>query len=158
VIRRALVFGALFALAACGRDPAVPAAAPNPSFQLTIVAENLAAPLALVDPKDGSRRLFVVEQGGTVRILPRGQGPALARPFRRVAGEGGRPPPLGFTNAGGEQGLLGLAFHPKFAQNGAFFVDYTDGDGDIVVARYHVSARDPDVADADSGSVVLHVQ
>ena len=146
---------AVLLIAACSRAPAP--AAPDPPFKLTPISEGLAAPLALRDPGDGSGRLFVVEQGGTIRVLKNGAGPAPAKPFLRIAGEGGRAPPLGFTSAGAEQGLLGLAFHPHFASNRTFYIDYTDADGDIVVARYVASSRDAALADADSGSVVLHV-
>jgi glucose/arabinose dehydrogenase len=55
----------------------------------------------------------------------------------------------------GEQGLLGLAFHPDYATNGFFYVDYTNVAGDTVVARYEVSATDPNVADPDSAQTVL---
>jgi glucose/arabinose dehydrogenase len=102
------------------------------------------------DPNDA--RLFVLEQGGTVRIV---SGGAVTGTFLNInAGAGGTAPPFGFTS-GDERGLLGLAFHPDYAANGRFFVSYTDGNGDTVVARYEVSGN-PDVA-GSVGTVVLHV-
>jgi len=61
----------------------------------------------------------------------------------------------GIITSGGERGLLGLAFHPNYAVNGHFFVNYTDLNGDTVVARYAVSAADPNIADPASASRVL---
>src|SRR5690606_24248157 len=95
----------------------------------------------------GDDRLFVVEQIGRIRILRDG------RPVD--------PPFLDLTDrvrAGGEQGLLSVAFHPDYAANGWFYVNYTDGTGDTRVERYRVSANDPDRADPASASPVLHVQ
>jgi glucose/arabinose dehydrogenase len=57
-----------------------------------------------------------------------------------------------------ERGLLGLAFHPDYAENGLFFIDYTDQNGNTVVARYHVSADDPNQADPSSAVQLLYVQ
>jgi glucose/arabinose dehydrogenase len=56
-----------------------------------------------------------------------------------------------------EQGLLGLAFHPHFAQNGQFYVNFTDENGNTVIARFHVSATDPNLADPASEVDILHV-
>jgi glucose/arabinose dehydrogenase len=57
-----------------------------------------------------------------------------------------------------ERGLLGLAFHPDYANNGLFFIDYTDQNGNSVIARYHVSADDPNKADPSSATQLLYVQ
>ena len=56
----------------------------------------------------------------------------------------------------GERGLLGLAFHPRYSENGFFFIDYTNGAGDTVIARYRVSS-DPNAADASSGVILLTI-
>jgi len=108
-------------------------------------AQGFASPLLVTNAGDGTGRLFVVEQGGRIRILRRGR--VLDPPFLDVSS---------LVIAGGEQGLLGLAFHPESEANGRFFVDYTDVDGDTVVAEYHVSS-DPDRADPDSARVLLRV-
>src|SRR5215211_206272 len=88
---------------------------------------------------DGSGRLFIIEKAGRIRIMENDQ--LLATPFLDITDRVG--------NNGNEQGLLGLAFHPQYAQNGRFFVNYTDTRGDTVIARFQVS-NDPNVADADS--------
>jgi glucose/arabinose dehydrogenase len=56
----------------------------------------------------------------------------------------------------GEQGLLGLVFHPDYANNGFFYLNYTNTDGDSVIARYAVSAN-PDIADAGSSAILLTI-
>ena len=114
-------------------------AGPPPRVQLQRVATGLTQPLYAVHAGDGSRRLFVVEQSGVVRILRDGR--LLPAPFldirRRVI-------------SGGELGLLSVAFHPRYASNGRFFVNYTSNLGNLrtVIAEYRVSAGNPDVADS----------
>ncbi len=102
--------------------------------------------VAVRNANDGSNRMFVVEQGGRIRIIKNGS--TLATPFLNID-------PL--TNGGGEQGLLGLAFHPDYATNGFFFVNYTNNSGDTVIARYTVSAADPDVADPNSRLNIISI-
>jgi glucose/arabinose dehydrogenase len=89
--------------------------------------------------------VFVVEQTGYIRVIRGGK--VASRPFLDVDA---------LTASGGEQGLLGLAFHPDYGSNGFFFINYTDNHGDTVVARYQVS-DDPDVASPDSARVLLRV-
>jgi glucose/arabinose dehydrogenase len=114
------------------------------TLHLQPVLTGLRQPLDLRQPADGSDRLFVVEKGGRIRVAHGGQ--VVERPFLDLSGTVGA--------RGSEQGLLGLAFHPDYANNGFFYVNYTDANGDSVVARYQVSG-DPDVADPNSASVVL---
>jgi glucose/arabinose dehydrogenase len=91
------------------------------------ILSNLAAPILVTNAKDGSRRLFVVLKGGTIRVM--NQGDTTTSLFMDITTK--------ITSAGSEQGLLGLAFHPQFATNGYFFVNYTrTGDAATVVARY----------------------
>jgi glucose/arabinose dehydrogenase len=107
-------------------------------------ASGLRAP---VDIKHaGDSRLFVVEQGGYIRIV-QSNGSVLATPFLDINTQ---------VSAGGEQGLLGLAFHPKYASNGFFYVNYTDTSGDTHVARFQVSGN-PDVANGGSELTILTV-
>jgi len=108
------------------------------------VATGLARPLFVTAPV-GDARLFIVEQGGTIRILANGA--LRPTPFLNIRGQ---------VLAGGERGLLGLAFAPDYAASGLFYVNYTDTDGDTVIARFRVSA-DPDVADAASEEVLLQI-
>ncbi len=95
---------------------------------------------------DGSGRLFVIEKVGRIRIIEQGQ--LLVAPFLDITSRVG--------SRGNEQGLLGLAFHPRYAQNGYFFVNYTDRNGDTVIARYQVSS-DPNFADPNSEVKLLGV-
>ena len=90
-------------------------------------------------------RLFVVEQTGRIRIIVDGKLTDTA--FLDLSGS---------ISSGGEQGLLGLAFHPGYADNGRFFVNYTDKDGDTHIVGYKVSA-DPAVADPASATELLRV-
>jgi glucose/arabinose dehydrogenase len=109
------------------------------------------SPVFVTHAGDGTGRLFVVEQAGTIRVVAGGR--VLPAPFLDIRS---------LVVAGGEQGLLGLAFHPQFATNGLFYVYYTArpvgaGAGDNTVARYRVSATDPNRADPASGAVLLAI-
>jgi hypothetical protein len=106
---------------------------------------------------DGSGRLFVVEQIGNIRVFSNGA--YLPTPLLTFVG-GGNAPPGGFVTVGGtgdERGLLGLAFHPDFAQNGHLYINYNDGSGDTVVARYTISGSNPNVVDPTTRLVILRV-
>jgi glucose/arabinose dehydrogenase len=115
------------------------------TLRLEPVASGLDRPVFVTHAGDGSGRLFVVEQAGVIRIV---EGGALReRPFLELGDE---------VEAGGERGLLGLAFHPNFAANGRFFVHYTRRrDGASVVAEF-VVGRDPNRALA-AGRTLLTV-
>lgn len=117
----------------------------NVTLDLETVAEGFDAPLGVTHAGDGSGRLFVVEQTGAIRILDEGR--VLDEPFLDV-GES--------IVAGGEQGLLGLAFHPGYRRNGRFFINYTDVGGDTVVAEVQTS-DDPNVADVGSVAPLLQI-
>jgi glucose/arabinose dehydrogenase len=108
------------------------------------VVTGLQNPLYLTAPA-GDDRLFVVEQPGRIRVVRNGA--LLPTPYLDIGAR---------ISSGGERGLLGLAFHPSYATNGYFYVDYTDASGDTRIERYRVSA-DPDVADPASASLVLAV-
>jgi glucose/arabinose dehydrogenase len=131
----------MFAAGATAQSAAAPI-----DFALTLVADGFARPVQVVDPGDASGRLFVVEQGGVVRIVDAGV--VLPEPFLDISH---------LVGCCGERGLLSLAFHPHYAENGQFFVDYTDTNGDTVVARYQVAADDPERADAASATTILTV-
>jgi len=90
--------------------------------------------------------LFILEQNGRIVIYQNGE--ILSTPFLDITGEVG--------SSGNEQGLLGLAFHPDYPENGLFFVNYTNRGGDTVIARFHVSA-DPNAAEAASERLVLAI-
>lgn len=114
---------------------------------LAPVVSGLNAPLFASGSGDGSGRIFVVEQGGRIRIVRDGR--LLGRPFLDISDR---------ISSGGERGLLGLAFHPGYGQASVrFYVDYTDRNGDTNVSAYTASGADPDVADPTSEQVLLHV-
>ena len=110
---------------------------PAPLIQLKPVLAGLASPVYVTHARDGSGRLFVVERAGRIKVLqPGAPSPTL---FLDISGR---------ILSGGERGLLGLAFHPRYRENGRFFVNYTrTPDGATVVAEYRVSAADPNLAD-----------
>jgi len=122
----------------------VPALAQDIAFEQ--FATGLQSPVAITHA--GDSRLFVVQQGGTIvihdgtRVLP--------TPFLDIRS---------LVLSGGERGLLGLAFHPRYAENGFFYVNYTEtsGPGTTVIARYQVSPTDPNRANPQSAKVLLRV-
>ena len=110
-------------------------------------ATGLSLPLAIENAGDGSKRLFIVEKSGTIIVLD-STGSSLGT-FLNISGKLG--------NSGGEQGLLGLAFHPNFASNGYFFVNYTTtiGTRRTIIERYQVSPPDANQANSNSGTQIL---
>lgn len=110
-----------------------------------VYAEGFSSPVSIANA--GDERLFVVERGGLIRII-NGQGSIEETPFLDISE---------FITSGGERGLLGLAFHPDYAGNGLFFVNYTDLNGNTVIAMYAVSTGDPNVADPASGLEILKI-
>ena len=119
----------------------------NPSIQLVQVASGLADPVNIAAPSDGSGRVFVVERVGRIRIIEGGQ--LLEQPFLDIS----EVVKVDYL----EQGLLGLAFHPDYANNGRFFVYYNDyrTNGDSFLVEFRVSADDPTVSDPESARVLL---
>ena len=149
------------ALAACGGDTTDPTPLPSsspgascdatpvtgtPQLTTVRVAGGLSAPLDLQGAPGDRTRLFVVEQVGRIRIL-RG-GALLPAPFLDIVDRVG---------SGGERGLLGLAFHPGYAQNGRFFVNYTDRQGGHTHVAEFRAAPGTDTADPASERQILFV-
>jgi glucose/arabinose dehydrogenase len=123
---------ALTALLSCLIAASATSAAAQDGLRLEPVVEDLEQPVLVTHAGDGSGRLFVVEQTGRILIVDRGD--LLEDPFLDIRDGVG---------AGGERGLLGLAFHPAYADNRRYFVHYTRAeDGASVVAEFRVS-RDP---------------
>lgn len=94
----------------------------------------------------GDDRLFVVERAGVIKIL-NANGTVNPVPFLNIDGR--------VINNGGEQGLLALAFHPDYATNGFFFVNYIDNSGDTVISRFTRSSAN--LADENSEVVLLNI-
>lgn len=117
------LIGAVAALVLLASIPLVAA------IQLTTVAGGLSSPLFVTHAGDGSNRLFIVERGGVIKVLqPGGSISVFLDITSRVV-------------SGGEQGLLGLAFHPLHEANGRFFVFYTRAAGEIAIAEYNLTTN-----------------
>lgn len=144
----------LLALGGCTEtDTVTPPAPPPPpppppgpaSVRLVEVARDVGFPLFVTSPPGDQNRIFIVDKGGRIRIVKNGS--LLPQPFLDIANK---------VSGGDEQGLLGLAFHPNFASNGRFIVNYTDPAGNTKVAVYRVSGN-PDLADPASEQLILSI-
>ena len=115
------------------------------TIELEDFADGFSSPLALKNA--GDERLFVVEQGGVIKIVD-ANGLVNSTPFLDIQS---------IVNAGGERGLLGLAFHPEYQTNGRFFVHYSNSSGDTQISEFSVSPSNPDIADPNSEVMLLTV-
>ena len=150
--------GAAGEAGAGGDDPGMPVpgtegftcdapAGEMPALRVVEVARGFTQPLFVSFSPGDPTRLFVVEQPGTIRLIH--DGSVIEEPFLDVSSS--------VERAGGEQGLLGLAFHPDYAENGLFYVNYTvlgtddanPPSGSTIVSEFSVS-DDPNVADPQS--------
>ena len=132
--------------ASSGPAAAVLAAPGDAHIRLGLRASGLTKPVYVTSARDGTGRMFIVEQTGRIKILKNGH--ILAPPFLSLAGK---------VSGGGEQGLLGLAFHPSFKMNRKLYVDYTNLSGNTVIAEYKVSATNPNVVNPSSKRVILKI-
>jgi glucose/arabinose dehydrogenase len=121
-----------------GAGNPVPAAQQAPAaVELEPVVAGLSNPVFVTSAMDGTNRLFIVERGGLIKVLQPGS--ASPTVFLNITSR--------VLSEGGEQGLLGLAFHPQFSVNRRFFVNYTrQTDGATVIAEYRVSVSNPNLA------------
>jgi glucose/arabinose dehydrogenase len=145
------LYAALFPLliTACNSGGGDPALATFPAtITLTRLAGGFSQPTTITHAGDGSGRLFVLEQGGAIRIIRNGA--VSPTPFLNISSL--------VTPTGGEQGLLGLAFPPGFSARRSFYVNYTNrtGIGNTVVARFALTS-DPDLADRASRRELLNI-
>ncbi len=116
------------------------------TFVLNQFATGFSSPVEINHPANDSR-LFVVQQGGLIRIVS-SAGVVNSIPFLNLSS---------IISTGGERGLLGLAFHPNYATNGLFFVNYTNTSGNTVIAKYSVNlASSPNVANT-SGTILMTI-
>jgi len=127
----------------------VPSASDAPAgdaIALEVVTAGLTSPVDVATAGDGSGRIFVVEQGGTIRV---------------VANDALDPTPMldisDRLTSGGEQGLLGLAFHPDYPTDPRLFVDYTDKTGATVIASFKVDPTTPGRADPGTELILLTI-
>ena len=117
------------------------------NIQLQPYLTGLSSPLFLTNAKDGSRRTFVVQQRGIIKVIQPGS--TTATDFINLTSK--------VSNSGSERGLLGLAFHPQFATNSFFFVNYTRlSDGATVIARYKATNNNT-VGDINSEVILLTI-
>ena len=116
------------------------------SIALELVANNLANPVAITHAGDGSGRLFITLQDGQIVIYNGTQ--ILPTPFLDISS---------LVSCCGERGLLSVAFHPNYVNNGFVYVNYTDNNGNTVIARYTVSAN-PNIANPSSAFILLTIQ
>ncbi len=112
------------------------------TVELRLVSDEVTKPTAVTHA--GDSRLFVVEKAGRIRIISEGN--LLDAPFLDITNR--------VSSSGSEQGLLGMAFHPSYAENGYFYVNYTDRDGNTVVSRFTVTG-DPNLPDPGSEFTIL---
>ncbi len=155
-INKLMAWSALFLLISCGNgqdDGSGNVVTPDPSEVRSYkIAEafpglKFSDPVELVNAKDGSNRLFVVEQAGTIRYFDATQKPTSSTLLLDIKSK---------VKSGGEMGLLGLAFHPNFKTNGFIYVNYTrDNPRESVVARYKVSNPASGTADPQSETILL---
>jgi glucose/arabinose dehydrogenase len=142
----AVILTALLLAAGCaGNDPSP--STPAISLGLHLLVSGLNSPLGLEQPSDGSNRLFVVEQGGTIKIIQNAA--VLAQPFLDISSK---------VVTGGEMGLLGVTFHPSFQQNGKFYVNYVrslNGQIQSVIAEYTASPANANTVDPASERILL---
>jgi glucose/arabinose dehydrogenase len=121
------------------------------SVELVKVADGLFDPINVTNAGDGSGRIFVVERFGRIMIID-ADGTMLEEPFLDISDF--------VLTTGSEQGLLGVAFHPNYAENGLFYVNYTDtrANGNEFLVEYSVSADDPNVADPESARTLYAIE
>ena len=124
---------------------ATPRVAALPDIALELVVSDIGDPVAITHAGDGSGRLFITLQPGQIIIYDGTQ--VLPAPFLDIRS---------IVSCCGERGLLSVAFHPDYENNGFFYVNYTDNLGDTVIARYTVSG-DPNLADLSSALVLLNI-
>lgn len=121
--------------------------APTLTVRQQPFVSGLSSPLFVTNAKDGTKRIFIVQQGGIIKVVQPGSNQATD--FLNITSK---------VLSGGERGLLGLAFHPQFATNGYFFVNYTrQTDGATIIARYKTTDATNALGDAASERILLTI-
>lgn len=145
--RRALIASPLVAVALTSPNTVVAQGVDGLPITFERIFDDLNSPVGYVDAHDGSGRFFILEQGG--RILVSIAGEMRSTPFLDISDQ---------VSTGSEQGLLGMALDPGFAENGRVFVSYTDVEGNSQIVRYTVSADDRNRLDTDSAFTILSLE
>ena len=156
-ITAALLAGALSVLTNIQSAMAAPCKAPDsmsaiPDIKLELVVEGIDNPVAITHAGDGSGRLFILEQYGIVHEVQNNQ--SNPQPFLDISQR---------VTSGGERGLLGIAFHPQFENNGRFYLNYTTGDDNLttVISEFSATPKTGKYythTDADSERVLLRIE
>ena len=126
--------------------PGVLAAPGDAHIKLTLLASGLSKPVYATSAHDGSRRIFIVEQTGKIRIYRDGR--VFSTPFLNLSGS---------VSRGSEQGLLGLAFHPEFTNNRKLYVNFTDTAGDTIIREYKASKTNRNVVSTGTARRILKI-
>ena len=152
MIKSKLICFLVLFVVACDSDPPSGPGLPGQPVSLVNAFPNLSFdfPVFLCHSNDGTNRIFVVEQRGVIRVFPNDSTSFNAEVFLNI--DDGR------VTSGGEMGLLGLAFHPNFAGNGFFYVNYTttqNGPRRTVISRFSAQG---DQADPNSEFIILEVE
>jgi len=147
-MRELLIVGMALLLSACSEDEALSQRQPPPAGDVVLATETVATglsnPLFLTAPAGDARR-FIVEQRGRILVLENAS--VLSTPFLDISSK---------ITSGGERGLLSMAFHPRYASNGFFYVNFTDLNGDTRVERYRVSGN-KNAADPGSAKLIITI-
>lgn len=139
--RAPALFLALVVVTSCAWPQPVQLVSAFPNLTFT-------TPLYLTHSGDGTNRVFVVQQNGIICVFPNDSLATSSKTFLDIGSK--------LSSSSGEEGLLGLAFHPQYATNGYFYVNYTAPNPlHTVIARFKVSASDPNVADPSSENILL---
>lgn len=126
-------------------QPLNPPAFPNSSdYEWRLITSGLNRPVDIQSAFDGSGRLFILEKFGTIRVLENGG--LAAQPFLDISDR--------VNDNSNEMGLLGLAFHPDYKQNGFLYVNYTGAGGNTFISRFQASGN---AADPNSGKTLLTI-
>ena len=155
-IRRLLMAGLLLVGTGCligcsGGDTqqnSLPQLPTSTSLTLQTITTNLTSPVFMTAAPNDNTRLFIVEQGGRIRIFDMISASLRPTPFLNLSG---------LISTGGERGLLGMAFDTSYTTNGRLYVFYTDVNGNLVIARYVRAAVNSDLAGPASAAVLLTI-
>jgi glucose/arabinose dehydrogenase len=132
-----------------GRQSAATTVLASPTdarIRLRLLASGLSKPVFATGARDGTGRIFIVEQTGKIKIMKNGV--VRSRAFLNLSHE---------VSGTGEQGLLGLAFHPKFKTNRKLYVNFTNLDGDTIIREYRASSTKPNVVNTSTMRRILKI-